>query len=249
MKLQLVGCSHHTSGIEVRERIAFSAEEVRTALDRLRDRYPKSEAVLLSTCNRVELYTAGESSDHLPTADEAIRFLAEFHGISPESIHADLFRMSDEEVLRHLFRVAASLDSMVVGEPQILSQVKEAYQQAIVRDATGPITHAIFQAAVTVARRVANETTINQRRVSIPSLAVADFAKQIFEEFHDKHVLVIGAGEMAEETLLFLKDEGATDVTVINRNRSRADELANEWQGRARDWSDLAPALVEADLV
>ena len=232
MKLQLVGCSHHTSGIEVRERIAFSAEEVRTALDRLRDRYPKSEAVLLSTCNRVELYTAGESSDHLPTADEAIRFLAEFHGISPESIHADLFRMSDEEVLRHLFRVAASLDSMVVGEPQILSQVKEAYQQAIVRDATGPITHAIFQAAVTVARRVANETTINQRRVSIPSLAVADFAKQIFEEFHDKHVLVIGAGEMAEETLLFLKDEGATDVTVINRNRSRADELANEWQGR-----------------
>jgi len=249
MKLQLVGCSHHTSAIEVRERLAFSSDEVCTALDRIRNRYPDSEAVLLSTCNRVELYTAGESSDLIPSSDEAVRFLAEFHGLQPDTIHADLFRMSDEEVLRHLFRVSASLDSMVVGEPQILSQVKQAYQHATAQDSTGPITHSIFQAAVTVARRVANETTINQRRVSIPSLAVADFAKQIFEQFDDKHILLIGAGEMAEETLLFLKDEGATNVTVINRNPQRATELATKWGGRARPWEDLAPALVEADLV
>ncbi len=137
--------------------------------------------------------------------------------------------------MRHLFTVAASLDSMVVGEPQILAQVKQAYQLASERDSTGPLTHPVFQAALRVAKRVASETSIHEQRVSIPSVAVADFARQIFERFDDKHVLVIGAGEMAEETLRYLQDEGAGDVTVVNRRRERAAELAADWRrpGRA----------------
>ena len=128
--------------------------------------------------------------------------------------------------MRHLFTVAASLDSMVVGEPQILAQVKQAYELANARESTGPLTHSVFQAAVRVARRVTQETTIHRRRVSIPSVAIGDFASEVFESFDDKQILVIGAGEMAAETLRYLKDEGAHDVTVVNRNAERARELA-----------------------
>jgi glutamyl-tRNA reductase len=138
---------------------------------------------------------------------------------------------------------------MVVGEAQILSQVKQAYQLATEEQATGPLTHAAFQAAIKTARRVAGETTVHQRRVSIPSVAVADFARQIFERFDDKTTLVIGAGEMAEETIRYLRDEGVRDIAVVNRSADRAIELAARWQGRALDWKELDTALAEADLV
>ncbi len=137
----------------------------------------------------------------------------------------------------------------MVGEPQILSQVKQAYQLATEHDNTGPMTHGAFQGALAVARRVAAETAIHQRRVSIPSVAVADFAKQIFERFDDKHTVIIGAGEMAEETLRYLLDEGAHQITVINRSADRASELAQRWHGRAVAWDQLPEALATADLV
>lgn len=129
------------------------------------------------------------------------------------------------------------------------AQVKQAYQLATEQDAAGPLTHAAFQAAVKVARRVATETTINERRLSIPSVAVADFAQQIFERFDDKRTLVIGAGEMANETLQYLRDAGARDLTVVNRNARRAEELAAKWQGQAVEWSRLPEVLAAADLV
>jgi len=137
----------------------------------------------------------------------------------------------------------------VLGEPQILAQVKQAYQAATELDATGPLLHQAFQAAIKVARRVATETAIHQRRVSIPSVAVADFARQIFERFDDKETLVIGAGEMAEETLRYLRDEGAKRVTVVNRSFDRAQQRAADWNGRARPWEELHAALAAADLV
>ncbi len=151
--------------------------------------------------------------------------------------------------MRHLFTVAASLDSMVLGEPQILAQVKQAYEMARQRDSAGPLTHGIFQAAARVAKRVATETKINQRRVSISSVAIGDFARDIFETFDDKKTLVIGAGEMGEETLRYLQGEGAHDVTVVNRNFQRAEQLAIRWQGRAEPWERLQELLVDADLV
>ncbi len=248
MSLLLVGCSHHRAPIGVRERLAFSATQACAALGQLRAEYPGVEAVLLSTCNRVELFLAAEKAA-VPEADEVVGFLARFHDLAPTEVDPYLYRHADRDAVEHLFRVASSLDSMVVGEPQILNQVKQAYQLAVQQESAGPLTHAAFQAAVKVARRVATETAIHERRVSIPSVAVADFARQIFERFDDKRTLVIGAGEMAEETLKYLRDDGAKEIAVVNRSFDRAGEVARRWQGRAEPWEALPRALTAADLV
>ncbi len=248
MLVQVVGCSHHGTLIAVRERLAFTPEQTREALDHWRRVFPGVEAVLLSTCNRVEIYAATERQTE-PALDQIAQFLARFHGLDPAEVVEHLYQYSDEAAVRHLFTVAASLDSMVLGEPQILAQVKQAYQVATEQDNTGPLMHAVFQAALRVARRVAGETAIHQRRVSIPSVAVADFARQIFERFDDKETLVIGAGEMAEECLRYLQEEGVRQITVVNRHFERAEELARQWRGRAVPWEELPRALAAADLV
>ncbi len=248
MKVQVIGCSYRSTSIDVREQLAFSPEQACCALERFREEFPKIEGVLLSTCNRTELYTATENAA-VPSGDQLTQFLAQSRGLQPKDISSYLYRCADREAVRHLFTVASSLDSMVVGEPQILSQVKQAYQTAKQWNTAGPLAHATFQAALRVARRVAGETAIHQRRVSIPSVAVADFAQQIFERFDDKKTLVIGAGEMAEETLRYLQDEGACDITVVNRNSERAAELAQAWRGRALPWERLLEGLAAADLV
>ncbi len=248
MNVQVVGCSHHGTGIALREQLAFSTDQATEALDRWRRVFPKVEAVLLSTCNRVEVYAATENAT-APAREQVTSFLAQFHGLDPDEVNDQLYHHTDEKAVLHLFTVASSLDSMVVGEPQILAQVKEAYELANKCDNTGPLTHAAFQTAIKVARRVTSETAIQQRRVSIPSVAVADFASQIFERFDDKQTLVIGAGEMAEETLRYLRDEGAEKITVVNRRFERAEKLATQWNGQALPWEKLFDALTEADLV
>ena len=249
MKLQVVGCSHHTATVEVREQLAFNPDQARVALSRLRERFPDSEAVLLSTCNRVELYVASENATQCPSHHEVVSFLAEFHGLDAIRVFDELFERTGEDAVRHLFTVAASLDSMVVGEAQILSQVKQAYEMARAGDTAGTLLHAAFQAAIRVAKRVASETAIQQKRISIPSVAVADFAKEFFERFDDKKVLVIGAGEMGEETLRYLIDEAARDITIINRSLERAVDLAARTSGRAEPWDRLHELLVASDLV
>lgn len=249
MKLQLTGCSHHESDVAIRERLAFTPTQAREALVRFREAFPGSEAVLLSTCNRVEFYAAAEDPETCPTHESVVKFLANFHGLAPIEIMDALFQRTGEEAVRHLFAVAASLDSMVIGEAQILSQVKQAYDAAIADDAAGPLTHAVFQAALRVAKRVATETDIQKKRVSIPSVAVADYAKQHFDHFDDKKVLVLGAGEMGDETLSYLTAEGASDITVINRSLPRAEALAAKFDGAARPWEALSDSLIEADII
>ncbi|MFO0915485.1 MAG: glutamyl-tRNA reductase [Pirellulales bacterium] len=249
MKLHLLGCSHHSSPIEIRERIAFDRAQVPVALATLRDRFPETEAVLLSTCNRVELYFASEQDDKIPPRGDIERFLAEFHKLPDLGFAHHLNERTGSDAIRHLFEVAASLDSMVMGEAQILAQVKEAYQLATDYESAGPLTHGAFQAAIRVARRVSNETGIHQRRVSVPSVAVAEFAKQIFERLDDKFVLVIGAGEMGEETLRYLVEEGTRDIHVVNRHWERAEGLASQFGGAAHGWDELDRLLVQADLV
>jgi glutamyl-tRNA reductase len=248
MKVQVLGCSHHSTPLAVRERLAFSAAETCSALGELRREFPEAEAVLLSTCNRVELYVASQNGG-APTSGQAADFLARFHRLDSANIVEYLYERDNVEAVRHLFIVASSLDSMVVGEPQILCQVKQAYQLAIQQSTAGPLTHAVFQAAVRVARRVATETRVHQRRVSIPSVAVADFVQRVFDRFDDKQILVIGAGEMAAETLKYLQGQGARLITVINRNAQRAATLARQWGGTVLEWRHLPEALVAADVV
>ncbi len=247
MTIQVLGLSHHTAPLAIRERLAVGNTQLGCALGALRARYPQIEFVLLSTCNRVELYAAAEHED-LPL-DQILSHFTGGRGVDRAAVTPFLSHRGEREAIVHLFSVAASLDSMVVGEPQILAQVKQAYEAATLQNCTGPLLHAAFQGALKAARRVATETTLHQRRVSIPSVAVADFARSIFERFDDKCTLVIGAGEMAEETLRYLRDEGVCNVQVVNRSDCRAADLAERWNGRALPWSRLREALAEADLV
>ncbi len=249
MKLRMVGCSHHGSNVAMRERLAFTPDEAASALTAWRESHPGVEAVLLSTCNRVELYSASNGDQPVPQGSALAEHLATCHALPVDEISEQLVTLDGDAVVEHLFHVAASLDSMVVGEPQILSQVKQAYELACRLGSAGPHTHGCFQAALRVARRVASETALHRHRVSIPSVAIADFASNVFERFDDKQVLVIGAGEMADETLRYLHDEGARQFTIINRSPERSKALAQQWDADIAAWGDLHQELVRADLV
>ena len=249
LRIAMVGCNHRQSRLAVRERLAFTPEQTTDALAAWRVTHPEQEAVIISTCNRVEFYAAATDPQTALAPPALTHFLTDFHNVPFEEAQQELTALEGDEVVRHLFRVAASLDSMVVGEAQILSQVKRAYELASGIGSAGPVTHSCFQAAIRVARRVATETSLHRHRVSIPSVAVAEFASRVFERFDDKRVLVIGAGEMAQETLQYLCDAGARKIFVLNRDLERAERLANEWKGRAAPWGELHAQLMSADLV
>lgn len=247
--LIMVGCNHRQTSLAVRERLAFTPEQTVDALAAWNAVHPDAEAVLLSTCHRVELYAAAADTAEPLTPEALTEHLANFHNVPVDELRDQLAILHDDQATLHLFRVASSLDSMVVGEAQIHSQVKQAYELAGQIGSTGPVTHALFQSALRVARRVATDTELHRHRVSIPSVAIADFASRIFETFDDKQVLVIGAGKMASETLQYLVDAGARQVTVLNRDFDRAAALAAEWKGRPVPWNELWDQLVDADLV
>ncbi|QDU87358.1 Glutamyl-tRNA reductase [Pirellulimonas nuda] len=249
MKLRMVGCSHHGADASVRERLAFSRDEASALLADWRTHHPGIEAVLLSTCNRVELYAASPHSELPPCTRLLTRRLADARHASVEEVGRQLVTLKDEQAVSHLFRVASSLDSMVLGEPQITSQVRQAYELATELGSAGPLSHDCFQAALRTAKRVASETQVHRYRISIASVAISDFGKQIFERFDDKRVLVIGAGEMADETLRYLTDAGARRPAIVNRNPQHAGELAAAWGGEARPWDALFDELVRADIV
>ncbi len=250
MNLLALYCTHQTTPLAIRERLAFaSREQLAKAYAELRRRCPESEAVILSTCNRVELYLAQPGDDTDQTRQQLAQFLSEFHAVPLDEFVGELRADSGAEAVRHLFEVISSLDSMVLGEPQIVNQVKEAYRAAEEHGACGPLVHSLFQGAIRVSGRVRTETKLSEGRVSIASVAVGDFAKSIFDHFEDKLVLIIGAGEMAEETLRYLKDEGVREIVVINRNPERAERLAREWSGHAEPWADLDHWLGLADVI
>jgi glutamyl-tRNA reductase len=249
VNLQLVYCNHHSAEIAVRERLAFTPQRLGEAYDVLRSRFPQSELIVLSTCNRVEIYAAQERPEQAPGHRELAQFLSEFHKVPLPDFFDDLLEHTGSEVVRHLFQVAASLDSMVLGEPQIVAQVREAYRQAQEMQASGPITNSLFERAFNVSKRVRTETRLVEGRVSIASVAVGEFGKSIFDRFDDKQVLIIGAGQMAEETLRYLRDEGAKEIFVANRTQERAEKLAVEWGGKAVPWDKLDQYLASADII
>ena len=249
MNMLVIGCSHHVADAAFRERVAFAPDQVSGFLDSYYEKYPDSEALLLSTCNRTELYVLSEQAEAVPSRGDLIQLLSSRHGIAAEELDSSLYAHQDADAVSHLFSVSSSLDSMVVGESQIVSQVKQAYEMAVDARPKAPLIHRTFDAAIRVAKRVSTETKIHENRVSVPSVAINVLAKQIFERFDNKKILVLGAGEMAEETLTYLKAAGASQITVANRTHERAVSLAEKFNGQTAQWSELTDQLAQADLV
>ncbi|HEY6564845.1 MAG TPA: glutamyl-tRNA reductase [Pirellulaceae bacterium] len=249
MSLWMLGCSHRDCGLDLRERLAVPRERLPRYLRDFRTRFPESEVVLLSTCNRTELYTAAPRPDAAPSREEAVSFLATQHGVRHQELGRTLAYRRGGEAIRHLFSVAASLDSLVLGETQILSQVKRAYAAARELESAGRLTHAAFQAAIRVGRRVARETDLHRHSISIPVLAVRDCAKQVFERLDDKRILLLGAGEMAVETLHCLRSEGARRITLVHRDLAKARALAERFGAQVQPWEHRVAHLCESDLV
>lgn len=249
MKLRMIGCSHHSTPLEIREQIAFGAEQLEPALVGLREKFPDCESVLLNTCNRVELYVGHEEGTNLPPCDELVEYVADFHQIDSRIFRPHFQSREDRQAAEHLFSVVSSIDSLVVGESQIAAQVSDAYERSRKGGFAGPTMHALFQHANMVAKRVTNETEIHRRRISVPSVAVSEIASEFFERFEDKRIVVIGSGEMGVETLQYLIDAGATNIDVINRSMERATAVASRFSVRSQPWERLESLLVEADLV
>ena len=241
----VVGLSHHTAPIGVREAIALPAEAVPVLLRELCETSVVGEALIVSTCNRVELVAAGKSidADLSRVAEACVAALCE----RAPKIRDHLYRHAGGAAVRHLFRVAASLDSLVLGEPQILGQLKQAYDVAREERALGPILNRTLPRAIRVAKRVRTETSIGSGQVSVPSVAV-DLARQIFGEFAGRFVMLVGSGEMAETAAKQLRGAGAR-VVVVGRNLERAEEVARSVDGEGRPWSALGATLSEADVV
>jgi glutamyl-tRNA reductase len=245
MRLFAVGLSHRTAPIEVRERVDFARTGVDAALSALAATGVGHEAIVLSTCNRAEIYAAGETD---ATADALGQFFSTYHGLPHATIAEHLYIRRGSEVARHLFRVAAGLDSLVVGEPQILGQVKSAYASATEREVTGALTNRLFHSAFAVGKRVRTETGLGEGAVSVSYAAIA-LAKKIFGNLGGLNVLILGAGEMSELTGVHLQAQKVRQITVASRTLGPAEALATQLGGRAVAWADLDAALADADIV
>jgi glutamyl-tRNA reductase len=247
MMLLVVGANYRTAAVELRESLAFDRDTLTRGLSELSARYG-CEVVVLSTCNRVEVYFGRLAADVPPTLELLAEFLSEFHNLKLEQIKPALYSHSGPEAVHHLFRVVSSLDSLVVGEGQIAGQVKQAYEAAQAAGTVGSLLHALFQQARLVAKRVRSETGIAHGKVSVSSLAV-DYLTQVFDHFGDKTVLVIGAGKMGELTLGQLKRLKPGRILVTNRSPEKARQVAATCDGVPLPFEQLNDGLIAADVI
>ncbi len=246
MQIVAVGLNHKSAPVSIREQIAFAPERQEEALRQLVASPEILEGLLLSTCNRVELYAC--SHDGPAAASRLKSFLAEFHGVSEESLTTHLYEFHSEQAIRHLFRVASSLDSMVIGEPQILGQLKDAFAVAEGCRSVGLILTRLLHKTFSVAKRVRSETTIACQAVSI-SYSAVELARKIFGSLQDRSVMIIGAGEMCELAARHLVNHKTAGLLVANRTFERALELAKKFDGRAVPFNDFPDYLAQADIV
>jgi glutamyl-tRNA reductase len=245
--LLLVGISHRTAPVEVRERVDFQARDLATALRALSDRGSAREAVVVSTCNRAEMYVACEDPE--PTRQDLVRFLSEFNQVPAGDIAPHVYDIVDLDAARHLFRVAAGLDSLVVGEPQILGQVKDAHTVAGEAHTSGPVLNRLFHASFGVGKRVRTETGLGSGAVSVSYAAVA-LAKKIFGDLNGRNVVVIGAGEMGKLTAIHLKSQNVRQITIVSRTMAHAARAAQAIGGAsAAPWEELDAVLGAGDIV
>src|ERR1700737_63016 len=234
MEIVLVGLNHRTAPVEVRERVSFTVDQARRAADELRSRGILEESLVLSTCNRSELYGVPPETSH-ESAPGLATFLGEFHSVRPDVLQGALYHHYDRAAVRHLFRVSAGLDSMLLGEAEILGQVREAYRFAHEHGATGPVLNRLFQGALEVGKRVRTDTELGTRPMSVAAAGVK-LAERIFGKLTEHTALVLGAGTISEQVLFTLRDRGIAHLFVMNRSRDRAEALAQQFGGRVLDW-------------
>ena len=246
MKVLVAGLNHNTADIEVREKVAFNGYKLQEGLIELKNLPYVDEVVILSTCNRMELYAGVKDTEK---ASESIKtFISGFHNIDRSLLDKAIYVYDDVDAVRHIFRVASSLDSMVIGEPQILGQLKEAFEFALEKKTTGILLNKLMKKAISVAKRVRSETRIAENAVSI-SFAAVELAKKIFTDLSAKVFMLLGAGEMAELAAKHLMSNGVKEVIVANRRYERACELAKEFSGRPVALDNFLREMVHSDIV
>jgi glutamyl-tRNA reductase len=246
MSIVALGLSHHTAPVTVRERFAFAESATSDAMSKLRETGVIEEAVILSTCNRVELYAAS-SAEPRAALTELRRFLLAHHNYT-EPLGSALYELGEPHSVEHLFKVAAGLDSMVLGETEVLGQLKQAYDLALKHQHTGRRLNRAFQAAFNVAKKIRTETNIQRGSVSVASVAV-QLAEKIFDTLKGRTVMVIGAGDTSEKTARALLSRGAHSVIVSNRSHDRAEALAKELGGRAVHFDGWHRELAGIDVI
>ena len=246
MTVFVAGLSHRNAPVALREQLAVEDDKLRELLRDVHATGVLREAVVLSTCNRVELYAVAEAPGEARAA--VFRHLCRYRGIDPARVETVLYTHEDEDAVRHAFRVSASLDSMMVGEPQILGQVKDAFALAQACEVVGPALHTLFTQAFTVAKKVRTETDIGRHAVSV-AFAAVELAKKIFTTLAGKSVLLLGAGKMSELAARHLVEQGAFPIYVVNRTWGRAQELARALAGTAVPFDELPTAMAAVDIV
>jgi len=247
IRVALIGCNHRTAPVELRERVAFTTEQALDAAKQLRSRGILEEAVVVSTCNRSELY--GVPGDASPSVADAMEdFLTSYHRIPRGELAGRTYRWLGTDAIRHLYRVAAGLDSMLLGEAEILGQVRAAYSRALEHGATGPILNRVFQGALEVGKRVRAETEVAARPMSV-SLAGVKLAERVFGSLKGRSALILGAGEVAEQVVEHLRNRGIGNLCVVNRSFDRARHLAERMGGEAVAWDSLETVLSSPDII
>jgi glutamyl-tRNA reductase len=246
MKVFVAGLNHKIADVDVREKLAFNGPKLEEGLKRFRELPEVHEAIILSTCNRVELYA--NVKDYQRAAEAVKTFLSEFHNINRSSLDAGLYIYDGVNAVRHIFRVASSLDSMIVGEPQILGQLKDAFELALSQKTTGILLNKLMKKAISVAKRVRTETRIAENAVSI-SFAAVELAKKIFTDLSKRVFMLLGAGEMAELAAKHLISSGVKEVLVSNRTYERACDIAKEFNGKPVRFDEFIDEMARADIV
>lgn len=247
MEIVLVGLNHRSAPVEVRERVSFTVDQAKQAAEELRARGILHETLVLSTCNRSEVYGVPPESVR-ESAAALSNYLSSFHSLQMEQLSPSLYHHYDRHAVRHLFRVASGLDSMMLGEAEILGQVREAYRAAHEHGATGPVLNRLFQGALEVGKRVRSETELGTRPMSVASAGVK-LAERIFGKLHERTALVLGAGVISEQVVSQLRDRNIARLLVMNRSIERAEHLAREYSGKVIAWDDREAALAEPDVI
>ena len=248
MKIVVLGLNHKSAPVEIREKLAFDTTQTLRALRELKNKFHEAEFVLLSTCNRVELYCASTISESEEvTAEDLAEFLSDFHNIPIEKFQESLYAYENEESVRHLLTVASSLDSMVVGEAQIIAQVKESYHLACIAKSTGKILNRLFHCAFATSKKIYTTTSISTGRVSVAGVAV-ELAMQLFADISSAKVVVIGAGEMGELLVQHLLHVGCKNITIVNRSYERGKNMAERYGIAVDKWEEIENQLIGANI-